>query len=306
MIRLILACLLLSFCLVGCGNSNDEIFDPTQSHHVSQSDQFVSVDGQTVRYRETGRKDAPAVVLLHGFTDSLQTWDGLAEQLGEDFRVIRPDLPGHGLSGPAPNGDYSNVALVAFVGDFLDAAQVEQPVLVGNSLGGLAAWRFAASNPDAVSGLVLLSPGGVPHNGIADVPIAVPAMLSFYLKKAPETGVRAALSSMHVDKTLVTDERVDQFWDLMQTPGNGEAFVARAGAFTLPDPTEDMQRIKVPTAIIWGAQDNVLPVAHAEIFATNVPNADVIILENVGHMPQSEAVERVANTIRGLARREGN
>lgn len=284
-----------------CSGGGEPPLDSPQSPYFSPDDHILDLDGQRVRYRDTGPHDAPTVIMLHGFTDSLHTWDSVTEDLEEGFRVLRPDLPGHGLSGPDPDGDYSNAALVTFVGDFIDAVDAQTPILMGNSLGGLAAWRFASENPDSVSALVLLAPGGVPYNGLGDAPLPVPAMLQFYLNQAPEAGVRTALSAMHADRTRVSDADVTRYRDLMRQPGNADAFIARAAQFTLPDPAKGIAKITAPTVVIWGVQDVMLPIDQADLFAVNIPNATIVRLEGVGHLPQSEAPLRVANALRSLA-----
>lgn len=304
MTRLRIFPLVFALILAACSGGDAVLDGPEQSVYFAATDQIIDLEGQTIRYRESGSENAPSLVLLHGFTDSLHTWDALADVLDDEFHVLCPDLPGHGLSGSSPDDDYSNAELVDFVGAFLDATGTQDAILVGNSLGGIAAWRYAAGS-DTVRGLVLLAPGGVPHNGVGDTPLDVPAMLKFYLKGAPEAGVKAALQAMYADPSKVTQARITEFRDMMKEGGHGDAFVARAGAFTLPDPAPDMNKIMVPTIVIWGAQDVVLPPAHADVFAQNIAGSDIMILENVGHMPQAEATDQVADAIRRLASATG-
>jgi len=287
--------------LSACSASEEPAFDPAASPYFSADDSLIDLDGQRIRYRQTGADDGQAVILLHGFTDSLHTWDIVADGLEDTFRVIRPDLPGHGLSGAAPSADYSNEALVDFVDDFIEETGADAPIVVGNSLGGLAAWRYAANAPNKVSGLVLLAPGGVPHNDVGETPIPVPAMLGYYLKNAPEAGVTMALKAMHADPDTVTEAQVQQYRDMMTMPGNGAAFMARAEQFTLPDPAAQMAKVTSPVTVIWGEQDGVLPPSHAEIFIKNMPQASSIILPGTGHMPQSEAPDVVIDAIKTLA-----
>jgi pimeloyl-ACP methyl ester carboxylesterase len=286
--------------LSACSGGDEPPLDVAQSPYFSPDDHVLDLDGQRVRYRDTGPDDAPTIIMLHGFTDSLHTWDTVAEALDDRFRILRPDLPGHGLSGPAPNDEYSNAALVRFVGEFIEGVDAQTPVLMGNSLGGLAAWRFAAEHPDRISGLVLLAPGGVPYNGVGDTPLPVPAMLKFYLNQAPEAGVRTALSAMHADPARVSDGDITRYRDLMQQPGNADAFIARAAQFTLPNPADDMAKVTVPTWIIWGVQDVMLPIDHADQFAAHMPNVTILRLNGVGHLPQSEAPERVVEILETL------
>lgn len=298
------ALIMSAIMLAGCSGGPEAPEDVTQSAYFSDTDRIIDLDGQSVRVRDTGPRDAQPVLLLHGFTDSLQTWEAVADALDETYRVVRPDLPGHGLSGPDPDGDYSNEALVDFIGDLITAENLESPVIVGNSLGGLAAWRFVSVNPDASKALVLLAPGGVPHNGVGDTPVAVPAMLKYYLTNAPYPGVKAAMEAMYADDEKLTEERLSEYRALMA--GQGDAFVARAAQFTLPDPGDDLAALPVPTTLIWGEDDAVLPVAHAETFSAHLSNVEVLILPNVGHLPQAEAPDTVIAAIEMAAQTESS
>ncbi|MGB6229144.1 MAG: alpha/beta fold hydrolase, partial [Litorimonas sp.] len=114
--------------LTGC-NAATEVAEPEASPYWSEQDRLVTLDGQTIRLRESGPRDAPPLILLHGFTDSLHGWDALVSELGEDFRILRPDLPGHGLSGPSPDDDYSNAALVDVVRALIAETDAEAPIL---------------------------------------------------------------------------------------------------------------------------------------------------------------------------------
>lgn len=304
MTRLRILPLVFALILAACSGDNADLDGPEQSVYFAASDQIIDLDGQTIRYRESGPSDAPSIVMLHGFTDSLHTWDALVDALDDDFHILRPDIPGHGLSGPSPDGDYSNEALVDFVGAFLDATGTQDAILVGNSLGGLAAWRYAAGS-DAVRGLVLLAPGGVPYADIGEEPSQVPTLMKLFLKSAPEVGVRQMLNSLHAEPSLVRDEMVTRYRDLMRVEGNGDAFVERAAQFAFPAPESTMARVSAPTIVIWGAQDVILASQQAEVFRANIPQIEVNILENVGHMPQAEATDRVADAIRRLATATG-
>lgn len=289
----------LSACGPAASPSETDIDPVTVSPYVSASDQTIKVGDQRLRYRDTGPKDAPVIVMLHGFTDSLHSWDLVADALDTDFRVIRPDLPGHGLSGAVAGADASNEATVMVIHDFLRQVGVSDPILVGNSLGGLIAWRLAAANPDAVSGLILLAPGGVPHNGVSEDPLPVPVMLRLYLNSAPKAGVRAALQALHADPTRVTEADVIRYRDLMQP--HGEDLTLRAAQFTLPEPTQDLARIAVPTTIIWGDKDVMLPSDQADIFRQTISGATVERLPNIGHLPQIEAPDQVVQAVRNIA-----
>ena len=144
---------------------------------------FLTVAGLRLHVRDTGPRVAPAVILLHGFGASLQTWDAWASVLQAHMRVIRCDLPGFGLTGEDPTGDYTDARTVAVLGALMDRLGLARASLIGNSLGGKIAWMFAADQSERTDKLVLISPDGFASPGFEydkapDVPgHAAPAAL---------------------------------------------------------------------------------------------------------------------------------
>ncbi len=264
------------------------------------ADRFVEAAGQSWRVREEGPAGAPALVLIHGFSHSLETWDAWAEDLSRDYRVIRFDLPGHGLTGAREDGAYSVADTVTQVAALLDAAAPERFVLGGSSLGGLVSWRYAADHPDRVEGLVLVSPGGYPIHGVTDEPAPIPLPVRLYLNTAPEVGVRAATRSLYADPAKVTDEQVARIRAMMTAPGVQDALLQRLEQFTLPDPEPDLARVTAPALLLWGAADVMVPAAHAARFEAAMPDARVVILEDAGHMPMEEAPEDSLMVVRNF------
>lgn len=264
------------------------------------ADRYVEAAGQTWRVREEGPAGAPALVLIHGFSHSLETWDAWAEDLSRDYRVIRFDLPGHGLTGARDDGAYSVADTVTQVAALLDAAAPERFVLGGSSLGGLVSWRYAADHPDRVEGLVLVSPGGFPIHGVTDEPAPIPLPVRLYLNTAPEVGVRAATRSLYADPSKVTDAQIARIRAMMTAPGVQDALLQRLERFTLPDPEPDLARVTAPALLLWGAADVMVPVAHAARFEAVMPDARVVILENAGHMPMEEAPEDSLMVVRNF------
>ncbi len=142
---------------------------------------FLEVAGMRVRLRDTGPRDAPVLVMLHGFGSSLETWDDWADQLSADHRVIQFDLPGFGLTGADPTGEYTDARAIAVLLGLLDRLGVRRWTLLGNSMGGRIPWAFAAAHPDRVSKLVLGSPDGfaspvIDYDKKQDVPLMVRAL----------------------------------------------------------------------------------------------------------------------------------
>lgn len=259
-----------------------------RDEYLTGSDRYVSAAGFDWRVRESGPAEAPALVLVHGFSQSLEAFQPWAERLDDTYRVIRFDLPGHGLTGRPPGGDYSNEATVEQVGALLDAIAPETFALGGNSLGGLVSWRYAARNPERVAALVLVSPGGYSINGVTEEPVEVPPGVELYLRGAAAPMVRAALSALYADPSRLSDEEVERVADLMKREGNGEAMVARLEQFTLPDPDPVLSQIEIPTLILWGEQDIMVPVEHGARFAAAMANARLVTYDNAGHVAMQE------------------
>ena len=263
-----------------------------EAQYVTADDRFIDIAGVRVRIREEGEPSAPPLILIHGFTHSLETWDGWAASLKEDFRVIRYDLLGHGLTGPDPKERYAPEERAAFVGKVLNALNIEQASIAGNSLGGLAAWRFASVSPDKVDALILISPGAFALNGVSDEPTEIPAAMKAYLLTAPEAGVRASAELIYADDSRITEDRLTVMRDMIRREGNGEAFIKSLEEFTLPDPTEALSQIAAPTLILWGEGDVLIPIEQGRKIESIVPNARLIAYPDVGHAAQEEAPGR--------------
>lgn len=274
--------------------------DPAEleARYMTPADRMVLIDGARVRVREEGPAEAPSVLLVHGFTFSLESFDAWAADLARDHRVVRFDLLGHGLTGPDPQRRYSPEARAAFLGAVMDAAGLERATVVGNSLGGLAAWRFAAAHPDRVDRLILIAPGAYPVNGVTDAPASAPAAVEAFLRTAPEAAVRASVEMLYADDARITPERLAVIRDMMRRRGNGAAFVESLEQFTLPDPEPALRTVGAPTLILWGAGDVLLPVAQGSAMAAAIPDARLIVYDDLGHVLHEEAPARTLDDAR--------
>lgn len=278
-----------------------------ESKYLRDVDRFINVAGARVRVREEGPEEGPVLILLHGFIYSLETWDAWASALSGEYRVVRYDLLGHGLTGPDAQRRYAPAERAAFVGDVMTELGIEKAIIGGNSLGGLAAWRFAATHPERVNGLILVAPGGYSIHGVKDRPVSAPEPMKLFLRTAPDVAVKATLEQIFADNALATPQRVELLRDMMRREGNGDAFVESIEEFILPDPELELQRISAPTLILWGDQDALIPVEHGPQFESAIPNAELIIYDEVGHVPQEEiAVKSVRDTLSFLAMIDGS
>jgi pimeloyl-ACP methyl ester carboxylesterase len=278
--------------------------------------QFLKLPGGTIaHYRDypaaASNKDAaeaPILVLLHGSNASLHTWEPWAQRLRGTMRVVTVDLPGHGLTGATVEGDYSTEGMVAFVESFTRALGIDRPfVLAGNSMGGHVAWRFTLAHPDRVSKLVLVDAAGVTVPGLnmtppigfrlARSPIAAPILRHF----APRAIFEKTLQAAFYDKSLATPEMVDRYWELNRRPGTPDATFARF-RLALFDPAmmARLPEISVPTLVLWGREDALIPVRLAGVYAEKIPHATVIIYDHCGHIPMEETADRSAADVRAF------
>ncbi len=266
--------------------------------------QFVQLpDGARVHYRDRGPKTAPVLVLVHGSNASLFTWEPWAKRLGDSFRVISLDLPGHGLTGAVPSGDYSEEGMVQFLREFADKLSLQKFALAGNSMGGAVTAHFTEEYPGRVTHLVLVDAGGLPFKAGDREPIAfriarIPVLRNVMLYITPRSIVTEGLNDAISRKDIINDRMIDEYWDFARMAGTRQATLDR---FSLPWDSyvkDHISAIKAPTLILWGAQDHLIPVATAHAYAAAIPGAKLIVYPGVGHIPQEEVADRSAADVR--------
>ena len=255
--------------------------------------QFVRIGGLDAHVRDEGRRDDPLpLVLLHGTSASLHTWDGWVRALEGSHRVIRVDMPGFGLTGPAPDGDYTIDAYVRFVVALLDHYRLERCVLVGNSFGGRVAWETALADPGRVRALVLVDSAGYAIES-QSVPIAfrlaqVPALEPLLSHLTPRVVVEASVTNVYGDPGRVTPELVDRYYELTLREGNRGALVQRFLQAPAGPGQQRIRDIAVPTLVIWGGRDRLIPAAYALRFKQDVAGSRRVEFPALGHVPHEE------------------
>lgn len=254
---------------------------------------FRSVAGLRLHVRDTGLRDGPAVLLLHGFGSSLHTWDAWATTLEPTHRVVRLDLPGAGLTGEDPTDDYSDARSIRVLASLLDTLGIARASVVGNSLGGRIAWYFALRHPERVDRLVLVSPDGFASTGFeyGKAP-EIPGFVSLMRYVLPRPLVKASLAPAYADRTRLTDATVDRYEAMLLAPGVRTALLSRLRQSILQDPVPLLPQIAAPTLLVWGTQDSLIPFSNAAEYLRLLPNARLDSLPGVGHLPQEEAPER--------------
>lgn len=264
--------------------------------------QFVPVAGMQVHLRDEGpRNDPHPIVLLHGTAASLHTWDGWVQNLSTTRRVIRFDLPAFGLTGPHPQNDYSMAAYVQFVQQVLDSLGVQQVVLGGNSLGGQIAWEFALAQPQRVTQLILVDAAGYPLQS-QSVPIGfriarIPGLRNLMKYTLPRGVIQSSVRNVYGDPAKVTPELVDRYYELTLRAGNRAALAQRLAQMRW-NHVEQIPTLKVPTLILWGAQDRLIPLDNGKHFASDIAGARLVVFEQLGHVPQEEDAPTTVNAVR--------
>lgn len=317
MFRRLLSVLLVILVLAAVGwlamRRADIPYDTLETLYASEQSEFLTLpDGVKLHYRDEGNPDGPVLVLVHGFSASLHTWEPWVERLGDDYRVISLDLPGHGLSRTPELEKMDPAHFADAVADATQMMGTESFTLVGNSMGGATAWQFALKHPERLDGLVLVAASGWPDESGEDRPPLVFRLLAnpvgrAVLKDLDTSGlVRDGLENSFVDASLVTDAMVDRYVFLSRAPGHRDGIIAlvTGGDERQVATAEALAAIKVPTLILQGEEDNLVPASGAEKFAAAIPDAELVIYESVGHLPQEEIADRSAADLQDfLARR---
>jgi len=271
---------------------------------------FLAVGGLRAHARDEGPRHDPApIVLLHGTSDSLHTWGGWTETLSRERRVIRVDLPGFGLTGPAPDGDYRVERYVEFVRELLDTLGVRECVLAGNSFGGWVAWEVALAHPDRVRALVLVDAAGYPLES-QSVPIGfriaeVPGLSRLMQYTLPRNVVESSVRNTYGDPSRVSDALVDRYYELTLRAGNRAALAQRFAAGRWAADPARVRQVRQPTLILWGGRDRLIPPRYGEQFQRDIAGSRLVVFPDLGHVPQEEdpqaTVAAVREFLAGLA-----
>jgi pimeloyl-ACP methyl ester carboxylesterase len=260
-----------------------------EARHAAPPSRFVTVDGVRLHIRDTGRGEATPVLLLHGFGSSLHTWEDWARLMEPGRRVIRLDLPGFGLTGADPTGDYSDLRAVALLDALLGQLGVAQVDVVGSSMGGRIAWRFAAERPERVRRLVLMAPDGFASRGFTyDKPAGVPLMMRALPYTLPTPLLRGGIAPAYADPRALTPEALERYRDMMLAPGVRRAILDRMATQVLVPPEPILRRIEAPVLLLWGEADRMVPAAHAADYARVLRESRTVVLPGLGHVPMEE------------------
>ncbi len=267
--------------------SPDKSFEELAPKYAASPSKFIEVKGLKIHYRDQG-KGYP-IVLIHGTGASLHTWDEWTEELIKNYRVIRLDLPAYGLTGQDPEKRYSSLDYVNLLDAFLDQLGVKEFHLGGNSLGGLVSWLYSSYHDQKVNKLLLLNPSGFPFDStpmvikLAKIPI-----LNLFIRYiTPKSFVKKNLKEVYYNDDLITNKTIDRYYDLTLFEGNRDAFIDRS-LIEREDYTDRLSLIQSPALVLWGENDEWIPVEDSEKFKAHLNNIKVVIMPKTGHIPMEE------------------
>lgn len=267
--------------------------------HVLQSDKCdVYRSRSSIDQAVSAGKSLPeAIVLLHGTSASLHTWQGWIKELSDEYCVVSMDLPGFGLTGPYTDEStkYSSANYAKFVIQVLNSLNLKQApqlTLAGNSLGGKIAWRTAILYPEYVQKLILIDAAGYPatpkHIPLGFKLAKYPSLTPVLIRILPREVIKKSILSVYADDTKVDEALVDRYYDLTLRQGNRKALNRRLRDTDNESNPAQIKQLDLPTLIIWGAQDDLIPVENAALFHKDIANSQLKIFDDLGHVPHEE------------------
>ena len=240
---------------------------------------FIEVDGNKIRYLESGSSDK-TLVLVHGLGASAERWSHVIPLFSESFRVVVPDLIGFGYSDK-PLVDYTPEFFSDFLSGFLKEAGISKPFLIGSSLGGQISAEFVSKNPNSIQKLILVSPAGIMKQSTPALDAYVMAALY-----PNEISAKNAFEMMEGSGKSVDSEIVSGFIERMHLPNAKLAFMSTILGLKNSDSiATKLKMITAPTMIIWGSKDPVIPITHADQFVSSIEDCRFYKMDGCGHTP---------------------
>lgn len=279
--------------------------DQLKARWAPAPSQFMELQGMQVHYRDEGsRTDPTPIVLVHGTSASLHTWEAWVDALKGERRVITVDTPGFGLTGPEPRGNYHIDRYTDFILGFLDKLGVQRFVLGGNSLGGEIAWHVAAAAPQRVEQLILVDAAGYKR-----LPTGLP--LGFWLaaimdkfgmgwlsaRVLPRQVVESSTRFVYGDAKRITPSLNQRYFELQLRAGNRQALGQRLNQHNMGRDVDQLAKLTMPTLIIWGGKDRIFSVGQGKGLHQAIKGSQFVVFEDLGHVPHEEDPARTLKVV---------
>ena len=256
-----------------------------EAKYLLESSDFIEIDGVNIHFAIDGT--GPDLLLLHANYANLIDWNPWVDQLKKHFRVIRIDIPGHGLTEADPSNDYSMQRTVFLVENFLNELEIDTLSIAGASLGGTTSLHYASQNPEKIDNLILVSPGALnPRVRGRTEPVTLPKPFEIIAYITPKIITETLLKGGFGDPNNVTDQLIKRWHDLLLREGQRDAQIARVNQYVSGDIDQVLSEVRAPALIMWGKKNNVVPVDLAYEMKDMMKNSlriEMIIYESGGH-----------------------
>ena len=283
--------------------------------HANGTSEFIKLeDGSLIHIRDEGNKNGKTIVMVHGFNGSLFNYEPLIPHLNDRYRILSLDLPAHGLTGAVKSDFYSHEGFEDVIKEVVKIQGIDEFYLIGHSMGGMVAWRYSLNNMKQIKGLIII---GSPFIGSekeyndfqsVNAPPAAFKLLDTALFRemlgyvTPRLLVKEGISQTVYDQSIVTDDLVDQFHDIILMEGTREAIgelVMNHEDNFIADPNI-LRKINIPTLILHGEEDNLVDIRFVSHFVEQIPDVKLISYPKVGHMPPMEIPMQLSKDIRNF------
>lgn len=284
--------------------------DQLKARWAPAPSQFMELQGMQVHYRDEGsRTDDTPIVLIHGTSASLHTWEGWVNALKGERRVITVDIPGFGLTGPEPRSNYHIDRYTDFVLGFLDQLGVRRFVLGGNSLGGEISWHVAAAAPQRVVQLILVDaagfkrlPTGLPLGFILAAGFERFGLGWMSARTLPRGVVESSTRFVYGDAKRIAPGLNQRYFELQLRAGNRRALGQRLSQHNMGRDVDQLARLTMPTLIIWGGRDRIFSVGQGKGFHSAIKGSQFVVFDDLGHVPHEEDVLRTVKVVQDFLR----
>ena len=296
--------LILSACMIaatlGCTSlgMNTIPLDQLKAKYADSESQIIQIDDMNIHYKDEGH--GPVLILVHGVCASLHTWDGWTQRLKDRYRIIRLDIPGFGLTGPAPDTSFYQIdEAVKLFERLVEEMKLEKFYLAGNSLGGYISWNYALKHPEKVEKLILVDSVGFPQPLPGIIALASFPIIRIYARYImPRFLFDSAVEQVFGDQSKITDKLKDRYFELAMREGNKGSYVDVFTEMRRMCGNENLSKgikdLKPPTLVMWGTKDIWIPFKYFENWKKELPTAKFIQYEGAGHTPMEEIPDETA------------
>ena len=254
-------------------------------------EKFVTIDANKIRYLEEG-ESSKNVVLVHGLGASAERWEYVIPHLSKKYHVVAPDLIGFGYSDK-PSVDYTAELFTKFLFDFLNSIDLRKASLVGSSLGGQIVAECASMDDKNIEKIVMVSPSGVMKHSSPTLDAYMMAALY-----PSQDAARTAFQMMAAPNKQIDNRIVENFVQRMALPNAKMAFMSTVLALrNSTDIGKKLEKISVPTLIVWGKHDSLIPIKYSKEFISSIKNCQFVTMEECGHTPYVEEPEKFSKIV---------